>query len=148
MKPEKIIEACQSSASMAEAAVKLGISFYALKKQAIQLGVYKPNPNGKGIKKTKADGRDKYSLDDILEGKHPQYSSHKLRLRLIAAGIKEDKCEVCGVVDWNGNVLPKHLDHKDGNHYNHSLDNLRILCPNCHQQTDTHGSKKLKITPR
>lgn len=145
MKPEQIVEACKNSSSMASAAASLGMSLYSFVKQAKELGVYTPNQSGKGTKKTKAEGRDKYSLDDILEGKHPQYSSHKLRLRLISAGLKEDKCEVCGIVDWNGNKLPKHLDHIDGDHYNHSLNNLRVLCPNCHQQTDTHGSKKFKL---
>jgi 5-methylcytosine-specific restriction endonuclease McrA len=140
-----IIEACKEASSMAEAAAKFEINFQTFRKYAKQLGVWNPNQSGKGGKKPKNEGRDKYPLNDILNGKYPHYSSHKLRLRLIAECLKEDKCEECGIEDWNGKVLPKHLDHIDGNHSNHELSNLRILCPNCHQQTDTHGSKKLKM---
>jgi hypothetical protein len=139
-----IIDACNNSASMSEAASKFNINFQTFRKYAKELGVWHTNQSGKGISRKKADGKDKFALSDILNGKHPHYSSHKLRLRLIAEGLKEDKCEECGIVDWNGKILPKHLEHVDGNHYNHDFNNLRILCPNCHQQTDTHGSKKLK----
>jgi DNA invertase Pin-like site-specific DNA recombinase len=140
-----IIKACTESASMAEAASKFDINFQTFRKYAKELGVWKPNQAGRGISHKKADGRDKYPLNDILNGKYPHYSSHKLRLRLIADGLKKDQCEECSIEDWNGKPLPKHLEHVDGNHYNHELSNLRILCPNCHQQTDTHGSKKLKM---
>ena len=139
-----IIDACNSSPSMAEAASKFDINFQTFRKYAKELGVWKPNQAGRGISRPKSDGKDKYALADILDGKYPHYSSHKLRLRLIAAGLKEDKCEECSIIDWNGKILPKHLDHIDGDHHNHALSNLRVLCPNCHQQTDTHGSKKLK----
>ena len=144
VQPELIIKACNESSSMAAAAAKFEINFQTFRKYAKELGVWKPNQAGQGIMKKKSDGRDKYPLSDILNGKYPHYSSHKLRLRLISEGYKKDQCEECGIEDWNGKELPKHLDHIDGNHYNHNLDNLRILCPNCHQQTETHGSKKLK----
>lgn len=144
IEPELIIKACNESISMREAASKFDINFQTFRKYAKELGVWKTNQAGKGISRYKPDGKNKFALKNILDGKHPQYTSHKLRIRLIAEGIKEDKCEECGIEDWNGKSLPKHLDHIDGNHYNHKLSNLRILCPNCHQQTDNHGSKKLK----
>lgn len=142
--PQEIIIACNSSSSMMAAAAKVDINFQTFRKYAKELGVWNTNQSGKGVGKTKRDGYQKYSLQDIFDGKHPQYSSHKLRVRLIKEGIKEDKCEICGVTDWNGKPLSKHLDHIDGNHYNNELINLRILCPNCHQQTDTFGSKNRK----
>lgn len=130
---------------MAEAASKFNINFKTFRKYAKQLGVWKPNPAGKGISKKVPIGDKKFELLDVLAGKHPQYGSHKLRVRLIEEGLKEDKCEICGIHEWNSKPLSKHLDHIDGDHHNHELSNLRILCPNCHQQTDTHGSKKLKL---
>ena len=47
-------------------------------------------------------------------------------------GLKEKKCEICGISTWFNIELPLELHHKDGNHYNNQLDNLQILCPNCH----------------
>ena len=57
--------------------------------------------------------------------------------------LRGEKCEVCGVVDWQGQPLTFQVDHVDGNRTNNSLDNLRVLCPNCHSQTDTYGHKNI-----
>lgn len=52
------------------------------------------------------------------------------------------KCESCGVGNtYNNKPLTLQLDHKNGNSDDNSLTNLQILCPNCHTQTDTYGSK-------
>ena len=50
-------------------------------------------------------------------------------------------CNSCGIKDWMGIPLNMELDHIDGNRSNHRLENLRMLCPNCHAQTDTYRSK-------
>jgi len=50
-------------------------------------------------------------------------------------------CSVCNLSEWMGKVIPIELDHIDGNHENNSLDNLRLLCPNCHAQTETYKGK-------
>lgn len=58
--------------------------------------------------------------------------SHVLKQKLIRDGIKEEKCEICGISMWQGIKLPLELHHKDNNHFNNEFDNLQILCPNCH----------------
>ena len=58
--------------------------------------------------------------------------SHILKQKLIRDGIKEQKCEICGLSKWLDQDIPLELHHKDGNHFNNTLDNLQILCPNCH----------------
>lgn len=84
-------------------------------------------------------------LDDIIvHGLHPQYKSDKLRRRLIRNKIKNNQCEVCGICEWNGKPIQCQLDHIDGNNENNLLSNLRIICPNCHSQTDTFCGKNHK----
>ena len=85
----------------------------------------------------------KYLLEDILNGKHPGYHSSKLLERLIEAGYKEEKCECCGIISWMDKSISFHLHHKDGDHDNNQLDNLQVLCPNCHSQTDTFAGKNV-----
>ncbi len=65
--------------------------------------------------------------------------SHLLKKRLIAAGMKEPRCELCG---WEERAadgrVPVELDHMNGDRFDNRLDNLRILCPNCHSLQPTH----------
>lgn len=70
--------------------------------------------------------------------------SHKLRIRLLEEGIFEAKCNRCGLDSWLGQPIPLELHHKDGNKDNNSLDNLELLCPNCHYFTDTYKIKNWK----
>lgn len=88
--------------------------------------VYAGNQGGKGIK---TDPKYK-TAEEYIQGTYVK--SHLLRQKLIRDGIKENKCELCGVSIWLDVDLPLELHHKDGNHYNNSLENLQILCPNCH----------------
>lgn len=63
--------------------------------------------------------------------------------------VRGDKCESCGIgSEWNGKPLTLQMDHIDGNSDNNSLDNLQILCPNCHTQTHTWCGRNKKNTKR
>ncbi|HEU0241226.1 MAG TPA: HNH endonuclease signature motif containing protein [Micromonosporaceae bacterium] len=64
-----------------------------------------------------------------------------LRNRLIASGLKEARCEECGISEWCGQPAPLQVDHVDGDGRNNELENLRILCANCHMLTETWGFK-------
>ena len=146
---QKIIDACKHSSSMTEASLLVPeVNFQTFRRYAKALGVWEPNQAGKGLTKVKGEGRGKFPLEEILSGKFPGYSSHKLRLRLISSGLKKEHCEICGTGNqWNGKSLSLQLDHIDGNPRNHLLENLRILCPNCHSQTETFGSRNIKNAP-
>lgn len=86
----------------------------------------------------------KKSLEEILV-ENSNYKSSDLKKRLIKEGIKEDICEICGCSNsWNGKPLTLQLDHINGNHYDNRIENLRIVCPNCHSQTETFSTKRVK----
>lgn len=70
-------------------------------------------------------------------------SSWKLKTRLFEEKIKVEKCESCNLTEWLGKPIPLELDHIDGNKYNNNLNNLRILCPNCHAMTPTYRAKNI-----
>jgi IS1 family transposase len=74
--------------------------------------------------------------------------SHALRLKLIKTGVKEHQCERCNLTQWNGLPIPLELDHINGNNKDNRLENLRILCCNCHAQTDNWRGRKLKEPER
>lgn len=133
---------CSESRSMAEAAVKLNLHFNSFKKRAVELKCYEPNQSGKGVKKKTP----KIPLSEIIsKGKFPHYQTYKLKKRLMEEGIKKPVCENCGCSDWLGKPINLELHHVDGNRQNHELKNLRLLCPNCHSQTDTYRAKNKKI---
>ena len=80
----------------------------------------------------------------IIDGKHPNYHTYKLLKRLVNDGYKEYKCESCGISEWLGKPISLQLHHVDGNHKNNLIDNLMVLCPNCHSQTDSYCGKQIK----
>lgn len=144
MEKEEFIRVCEESDSMLSAAATLGIHFNTLKRKAIKYGCYRPNQARHGVIRDKSEyDYRRYKLSDILEGKHPQYQTYKLKIRLIDAGLVENKCGKCGISEWNEEKIAIELDHIDGNRTNHLFENLRMLCPNCHSQTPTYRSKNI-----
>ena len=83
-----------------------------------------------------------YSMDEILVRNSKYTNIDRLKRRIVKENILEYKCQCCGNKgEWNGKPLVLQLDHIDGNHTNHSIENLRFLCPNCHSQTETFCGK-------
>jgi hypothetical protein len=64
-----------------------------------------------------------------------------LKRRLLSAGLKQDRCEQCGISEWQGRPLNMQLHHVNGDGTDNRLENLRLLCANCHSQTDTYGGR-------
>jgi hypothetical protein len=86
--------------------------------------------------------KNEFSNDEVFTENSPVITGTKLRKRLLKLGW-EYKCKVCELNSWLGQPLTLHLDHINGIHNDNRLENLRFLCPNCHQQTDTWGNKNL-----
>ena len=58
--------------------------------------------------------------------------------------LRGRKCECCGLEEWMENPIPLEVHHKDGDELNSTLENLQLLCPNCHSMTDTYKGKNIK----
>lgn len=64
-----------------------------------------------------------------------------LKRYILKNKLKENKCEICGINKWNGKGISLHLHHIDGDKTNNTLENIQLLCPNCHSQTDNFCGK-------
>lgn len=87
----------------------------------------------------------KKKLEDILVEDSDYTNLNCLKKRLLDGGLIEYKCEECGISEWKGKRIVLQLDHINGNNRDNRLENLRLLCPNCHSQTNTFSRKKTKV---
>lgn len=85
--------------------------------------------------------RGKY-LPNLSE--HSSLSSSHVKELLFKLELKENKCECCGLTEWQGKPIICELHHLNGDVTDNRLENLTILCPNCHSQTDNFRRRNRK----
>jgi 5-methylcytosine-specific restriction endonuclease McrA len=95
--------------------------------KAIQRGQIRPRARGR-------------PFDDLLTIERRTQRTH-LKMRLLRAGLLRAECFECGLTEWRGRPLSLELDHVNGTKLDTRLENLRLLCPNCHSQTETYAGR-------
>ena len=127
---EKILQWISENRSKAYMARELGCNPKTINPLLEKLGIiYSGNQSGKGFSK---EASNKYiPLIEYLQTS-VNVQSNKVRIKLLKENYKEYRCECCGLDVWMDAPIPLELHHKDGNHYNNTLENFQLLCPNYH----------------
>lgn len=148
---EQLIEAVVESKSYRSVLIKLGLipaggNYDQIKRRIQELELSTEHFTGKGWN---AGGIFKPRIAvpiELLLVKDSDVQSYKLKAKLFAKGIKKPECELCGwaTISSDGRV-PLELDHANGKRRDNRLENLRILCPNCHSLQPTHRGKNKSV---
>jgi len=150
-----IKEALEKSPSALKAAKRLGVTYPTFKKYAKKYGIHttpgwpikKKDPTQKTPRSPINPNKGKYPIQDILQGKWPEFPIHRLKDKLIRSNIKKAECEQCGFSErrLTDGKIPLLLNFDDGNNKNHKLENMRLLCYNC---TFTSGKGYINRGPK
>jgi hypothetical protein len=145
---EDVIRAVARAASIADALRRLGLvprggNYRTLRRKIHDLGLDASHFVGQGWRKgSRRPVIPARAIEERLTV-NSTCNGNDLRKRLIAAGLKAAVCERCGLDEWNGLPIPLELDHINGRSSDNRIENLRILCPNCHAQTPTYRGKNI-----
>lgn len=143
---EQFVELLKKSSNISEVLFKLGYTikgnswgFSQIKRRMTDLNLDYSIFKGKQCvavnNTTKA-----VKAEDILK-ENCKHQRNVLRKYVIKNNLIPYKCAICGCTEWHGKTLSLELDHINGLNNDNRLENLRFLCPNCHSQTSTYGSR-------
>lgn len=141
---DKLIENADKCVNMLDLCHKMGIDsvggedYKEIRQLSQELGIelkftYKRN--------TMCNYHPRIETKDILVKDSTYKNATKLKNRLIEEGIKEYRCERCKNTEWEGMPIPLQIHHINGVHNDNRLENIQLLCPNCHSLTDTYAGK-------
>ena len=148
---QEFIDAWLGSESIAECIRKLELSIFGstyatLKGTAKELNLPSDHMLGQGHLKGKTHNWTNSEPLEVVLVKGRSTSTYHLKNRLWKEGVLQKKCQWCDIREWNGLPAPLQLDHINGIRDDNRIENLRILCANCHAQTDTWtGKNKMRV---
>ena len=147
---EQFVELLKKSSTISEVLFKLGYTvkgnswgYSQVKRRMDDLNLDYSIFKGKSavIKTNKLNNIRK---EDILK-ENCKHQRIVLRRYVIKNNLIPYKCAICGCTEWQGKTLSLELDHINGINNDNRLENLRFLCPNCHSQTSTYGSRNQQL---
>mgnify|MGYP000708231335 FL=1 len=143
---EQFVELLKKSSTISEVLFKLGYSvkgnswgFAKIRQRMSDLNLDGSVFKGKSPI-TKYGSLHKINASDILKP-NCKHARSVLRRYVIKNNLIPYRCAICGCVEWQGRTLSLELDHINGINNDNRIENLRFLCPNCHSQTTTYGSR-------
>ena len=148
---DQFISAVKTSKSYAEVIRKLGLkvagsNYDTIKRKIKEFNLDTSHMTGSGWNiGLKFIPNKAQPLSEILVVNSTFVNTYQLKKRLLKEGLKEHKCEICKQTEWLGKPIPLELHHVNGIKDDLRIENLQILCPNCHAQTDNYRGKVLKV---
>ena len=125
--------------------VACGGNYESVRRRLLTLGLLEdkfcPQPSRGPSRDAITDGPRRPLSDLLVRGRF--VGSSFLRRRMLAEGLLPRRCSSCLLTEWQGQPVPLELDHVSGDRYDNRLENLRLLCPNCHAQTPTYRGRNI-----
>lgn len=147
---EQFVELLKKSSTISEVLFKLGYTvkgnswgYSQVKRRMDDLNLDYSIFKGKSAV-IKTDRLNNVKKEDILK-ENCKHQRTVLRRYVIKNNLIPYKCAICGCTEWQGKTLSLELDHINGINNDNRLENLRFLCPNCHSQTSTYGSRNQQL---
>lgn len=147
---EQFVELLKKSSTISEVLFKLGYTvkgnswgYSQVKRRMDDLNLGYSIFKGKSAV-TKTNKLNNVKKEGILK-ENCKHQRIVLRRYIIKNNLIPYKCAICGCTEWQGKTLSLELDHINGINNDNRLENLRFLCPNCHSQTSTYGSRNQQL---